>query len=87
MDLLSNLLLVVLALAWLVAVASAIELVVKHRPDGRAVSDYVSGQAWFGADAFAASGAATRRRMHAALAVFFLIAFTVAAVVIGSELL
>jgi len=87
MDILSVVLFIVLTIAWLVAVASAIELVTRHRPEGRTVSDYFSGPAWFGPDAFAPSGAAARKRMHLALIVFFLIAFTTAAVAIGSELL
>lgn len=70
-DALSALLLLVFVATWLVAVGSAIELVAKHRPEGRSVLDYTQGSAWFGPDAFLPSGASAKRRMVIALVIFF----------------
>ena len=74
LDLIAYSLVAVMGVAWLVIMASAYELVTKHRPEDRSVGDYFEGKAWVGSDAFAPSGASVRRRMHMALAAFFLIA-------------
>lgn len=80
LDLIAYSLVAVMAVAWLVIMASAYELVTKHRPEDRSLGDYFEGKAWVGADAFAPSGASVRRRLHMAVAAFFLIAFGLAGV-------
>jgi len=79
---------ILLALSWLLAVASGVELVAKHPAEGKDLFHYIAnGTAWFGPEAFAPSGAAARKRMHGALVVFFTLAFGIAAIVVASELL
>ncbi len=79
---------VLLALSWLLAVVSGVELVAKHPAEGKTTLHYIAnGTAWFGPDAFAPSGAAARKRMHRALVVFFALAFGIVGVTVASELL
>ncbi len=80
LDLIAYSLVAVMGVCWLVIMASAYELVTKHRPEDRSLGHYFQGKAWVGAHAFAPSGASVRRRMHLAVATFFLIAFGLAGV-------
>lgn len=79
--------LLTLAVSWVLSIASIWELVRNHRAEGRGMGHYLEGSSWFGPEAFAPSGAATRRRLHGALLVFFGTAFGWAiATVIGSAM-